>query len=34
MRILVTGAAGNLGGQLLKDLSRAGHQVSGADVVG
>ena len=34
MRILVTGAAGNLGGQLLKDLSRAGHEVSGADVVG
>lgn len=34
MRILVTGAAGNLGGLLLADLARAGHDVLGADVVG
>ena len=34
MRILVTGAAGNLGGLLLEDLARAGHEVLGADVVG
>ncbi|MCE2490201.1 MAG: dTDP-4-dehydrorhamnose reductase [Anaerolineae bacterium] len=34
MRILVTGAAGNLGGLLLGDLARDGHDVIGADVVG
>ena len=34
MRILVTGAAGNLGGLLLKDLAEVGHEVLGADVVG
>ncbi len=34
MRILVTGAAGNLGGLLLEDLAWAGHDVLGADVVG
>ncbi len=34
MRILVTGAAGNLGGLLLEDLARAGHEVLGADMVG
>ncbi len=34
MRILVTGAAGNLGGLLLGDLARDGHEVAGADIVG
>lgn len=34
MRILVTGAAGNLGRRLLGDLARAGHEVIGTDVVG
>jgi len=34
MRILVTGAAGNLGGLLLQDLAGAGHDVLGADIVG
>lgn len=34
MRILVTGAAGNLGGRLLHDLTQAGHEVLGADVIG
>ena len=34
MRILVTGAAGNLGRQLLDDLAKAGHAVTGADVIG
>ena len=34
MRILVTGAAGNLGGKLLEDLTQAGHDVLGADVIG
>ncbi len=34
MRILVTGAAGNLGGLLTGKLKAAGHKVSGVDVVG
>ena len=34
MRILVTGAAGNLGKRLLKDLAEAGHEALGADIVG
>ncbi len=34
MRILVTGAAGRLGGKLLTVLAARGHQVTGADIVG
>jgi dTDP-4-dehydrorhamnose reductase len=34
MRILITGAAGRLGGLLLDVLAQRGHQVTGADVVG
>lgn len=34
MRILVTGAAGRLGGRLMQVLTAHGHEVSGADVVG
>ncbi len=34
MRILVTGAAGRLGGKLLTSLAERGHEVSGADIVG
>lgn len=34
MKILVTGAAGRLGGRLVQTLSERGHEVSGADVVG
>jgi dTDP-4-dehydrorhamnose reductase len=34
VRILVTGAAGRLGGRLTQVLSERGHQVTGADVVG
>lgn len=34
MKILVTGAAGRLGGKLLTTLSERGHEVSGADIVG
>ena len=34
MRILVTGAAGNLGSKLLEDLTQAGHDVLGTDVIG
>ncbi len=34
MKILVTGAAGRLGGRLLHVLSERGHAVFGADVVG
>jgi dTDP-4-dehydrorhamnose reductase len=34
MRILVTGAAGRLGGKLIEILSQAGHDVTGADIVG
>ena len=34
MRILVTGAAGRLGGRLVGVLTERGHDVTGADVVG
>lgn len=34
MKILVTGAAGRLGGKLLETLAARGHEVSGADIVG
>lgn len=34
MRILVTGAAGRLGGKLVEILSQQGHDVTGADIVG
>lgn len=34
MRILVTGAAGRLGGRLVELLSKQGHLVTGADIVG
>lgn len=34
MRILVTGAAGRLGGRLVEVLSQQGHDVTGADIVG
>jgi dTDP-4-dehydrorhamnose reductase len=34
MKILVTGAAGRLGGKLLTTLAERGHEVSGADIVG
>lgn len=34
MKILVTGAAGRLGGKLFTLLAEKGHQVSGADIVG
>lgn len=34
MQILVTGAAGRLGGRLVEILTAAGHSVTGADVVG
>lgn len=34
MKILVTGAAGRLGGKLLNTLAERGHEVSGADIVG
>src|SRR5690606_3585583 len=34
MRILVTGAAGRLGGRLVEILSQQGHEVTGADIVG
>src|SRR5260221_487793 len=34
MKILVTGAAGRLGGKLLTTLAARGHQVTGADIVG
>ncbi len=34
MKILVTGAAGRLGGKLLTVLSARGHEVTGADIVG
>jgi dTDP-4-dehydrorhamnose reductase len=34
MRILVTGAAGRLGGQLVQVLNQRGHAVTGVDVVG
>jgi dTDP-4-dehydrorhamnose reductase len=34
MRILVTGAAGRLGGRLVENLKQHGHDVTGADVVG
>jgi len=34
MRILVTGAAGRLGGRLMQVLSERGHDVTGVDVVG
>lgn len=34
MRILVTGAAGRLGGQLVQVLNEQGHSVTGIDVVG
>lgn len=34
MRILVTGAAGRLGGRLVEILSQQGHEVIGADIVG
>ncbi len=34
MKILVTGAAGRLGGKLLTVLAASGHEVTGADIVG
>ncbi|MEO8607419.1 MAG: dTDP-4-dehydrorhamnose reductase [Chloroflexota bacterium] len=34
MRILVTGAAGRLGGHLVQVLNKCGHTVTGVDVVG
>ncbi len=34
MRILITGAAGRLGGRLVEVLAARGHDVSGVDVVG
>jgi len=34
MRILVTGAAGRLGGRLVEILKQHGHDVTGADIVG
>lgn len=34
MRILITGAMGRLGGQLVEVLTGRGHQVTGVDVVG
>jgi dTDP-4-dehydrorhamnose reductase len=34
MQILVTGAAGRLGGRLVELLNGLGHQVTGADIVG
>ena len=34
MRILVTGAAGRLGGRLVEILSQQGHEVTGVDIVG
>ncbi|MCB9456199.1 MAG: dTDP-4-dehydrorhamnose reductase [Anaerolineaceae bacterium] len=34
MRIVVTGAAGRMGGQLVEVLNARGHEVSGVDIVG
>lgn len=34
MKILITGAAGRLGGKLVEVLSARGHDVTGADIVG
>lgn len=34
MRVLVTGAAGRLGGKLVELLAEQGHDVTGADIVG
>lgn len=34
MQILVTGAAGRLGGKLVEVLTERGHQVTGADIIG
>lgn len=34
MKILVTGAAGRLGGQLMTQLRAGGHTITGADIVG
>ncbi len=34
MRIIVTGAAGRLGGRLVEVLQQQGHDVTGADIVG
>lgn len=34
MRIIVTGAAGRLGGKLVQILNERGHDVTGADIVG
>ncbi len=34
MKILVTGAAGRLGGKLMAVLAARGHQITGADIVG
>lgn len=34
MRILITGAAGRLGGKLVEVLTTQGHEVTGADIVG
>lgn len=34
MRVIITGAAGRLGGKLVQVMAERGHQVTGADIVG